>query len=111
MPGNDHRLPRRRRARDSRVDSAAFAGWKVLPYYDSLVSKLLAHGRDRTEAIARMKRTLDMTVVEGIKTTISIHRRILDEADFVAGRLSTSFMDRFAVEKPAAGAGSLAAAG
>ena len=94
-----------------RIDTFAHADRLVSPYYDSLVAKIMAHGRDRTEAIARMKRTLDMTVVEGIKTTIPIHRRILDEADFVAGRLSTSFMDRFAVEKPAAGAGSLAAAG
>ena len=94
-----------------RIDTFAHADCTVSPYYDSLVAKIMAHGRDRTEAIARMKRTLDMTVFEGIKTTIPVHKRILDEADFVAGRLSTSFMDRFAVEKPAAGGGSLAAAG
>ena len=94
-----------------RVDTFVHADCVVSPYYDSLIAKIMTHGRDRSEAIARMKRTLDMTVVEGIKTTIPIHRRILEEADFVAGRLSTSFMDRFAVEKPVPGNGSLAAAG
>ena len=94
-----------------RIDTFAHADCTVSPYYDSLVAKIMTHGRDRTEAIARMKRTLDMTVVEGIKTTIPVHKRILEEADFVAGRLSTAFMDRFAVEKPAAGGSSLAAAG
>ena len=94
-----------------RIDTFAHADCTVSPYYDSLVAKIMTHGRDRTEAIARMKRTLDMTVVEGIKTTIPVHKRILEEADFVAGRLSTAFMDRFAVDKPAAGGSSLAAAG
>ena len=72
------------------------------PYYDSLVAKIIAHGRDRHEAIARMRRTLEMTVVDGIKTTVPLHLKILAEPDFVAGRLGTGFMDRFAL-KPKTG--------
>ena len=92
-----------------RVDTFAHAECTVSPYYDSLVGKIMAHGRDRSEAIARMRRTLEMTVVEGIHTTIPLHLRILQDPDFVAGRLSTSFMDRYQVERTAKG--SLAAAG
>ena len=78
-----------------RVDTAAHEGAEVSPYYDSLVAKLMAHGRDRREAIARMKRCLDVMIVEGIKTTIPLHQKILDDPDFEAGRLSTKFMERF----------------
>ncbi len=78
-----------------RVDTAAHEGAEISPYYDSMIAKLMVHGRDRKEAIARMKRCLDVMVVEGIKTTIPIHKRILDEPDFQAGRLSTKFMERF----------------
>ncbi len=60
-----------------------------------MIAKVIVHGRDRQEAIARMRRTLEMTVVEGIKTTIPLHLRILAEADFTVGKLSTSFMERF----------------
>jgi acetyl-CoA carboxylase biotin carboxylase subunit len=81
------------------VDTAAHEGAEISPFYDSLVAKLMAHGRDRREAIARMRRCLDTTVVEGIKTTIPLHRRIMDEPDFQAGRLSTKFMERFQVAK------------
>jgi acetyl-CoA carboxylase biotin carboxylase subunit len=65
----------------------------VPPYYDSLVAKLVAHGRDRAEAIARMHGALDGFVVEGIKTTIPLHKRILAEPDFIAGRFDTHFLD------------------
>ena len=78
-----------------RVDSAAHADCVIPPYYDSLIAKLIAHGSDRSEAIARMHRALDMFVIEGIKTTIPLHRRILADPDFRAGRLSTRFMDRY----------------
>jgi acetyl-CoA carboxylase biotin carboxylase subunit len=79
-----------------RVDTAAYADAVIPPYYDSLVAKLIAHGQDRAEAIARMSRALDQFVVEGIKTTIPLHDRILADPDFIAGRLDTSFLDRFA---------------
>ncbi len=92
-----------------RVDTFVHAECTVSPYYDSLIAKIIVHGRDRTEAIARMRRTLEMTVVEGIKTTVPMHLRILAEADFAAGKLSTGFMDRFA-PKPKTAGGSLAEA-
>jgi acetyl-CoA carboxylase biotin carboxylase subunit len=90
-----------------RVDTFAHEGCEISPYYDSLVAKLMAHGRDRTEAIARMRRCLDLTVVEGIKTNVPLHKRILDDPDFQAGRIDTRFMDRFQPpRKAAAGAAS-----
>jgi acetyl-CoA carboxylase biotin carboxylase subunit len=74
----------------------------VSPYYDSLIAKIIVHGRDRREAIARMRRSLEMTVVEGIKTSIPLHLRILNDPEFLAGRTSTSFMERF-LAKPRSG--------
>jgi acetyl-CoA carboxylase biotin carboxylase subunit len=64
-----------------------------------LIAKIIAHGRDRQEAIARMRRTLEMTVIEGIQTSIPMHLKILSDPDFVAGRLNTAFMERFLNEK------------
>jgi acetyl-CoA carboxylase, biotin carboxylase subunit len=78
-----------------RVDSVAHSACTVPPYYDSMVGKIIAHGRDREEAIARMRRTLEMLVVEGIRTSAALQLRILDDPDFRAGRLSTSFMETF----------------
>lgn len=79
-----------------RIDTAAHADCTVPPYYDSLVAKVIAHGIDRGEALARMRRALSMTVIEGIETSVPLHLRILDEPDFRDGKLSTAFMDRFA---------------
>src|SRR5947209_6064382 len=78
-----------------RIETFAHSDCTVSPYYDSMIAKIIVHGRDRQEAIARMKRTLEMTVIEGIKTTIPLPLRILADPDFVAGKLSTSFMERF----------------
>ena len=80
-----------------RIDTAAHTDSTITPYYDSLVAKLIAHGRDRGEAIARMQRALEMTVIEGIETTVPLQRRIVEDPDFIAGRLSTAFMDRYGV--------------
>ncbi|MGD8377913.1 MAG: acetyl-CoA carboxylase biotin carboxylase subunit [Acidobacteriota bacterium] len=77
-----------------RVDTAAFTEYRVPPYYDSLVAKLITHGRTREEAIARMQRCLEMMVVEGIQTNIPLHRRILADPDFRKGKISTAFLDR-----------------
>jgi acetyl-CoA carboxylase, biotin carboxylase subunit len=77
-----------------RVDSAAYDGAQIPPYYDSLIAKLITHGRDREEAIARMRRALEMFVIEGIKTSIPLQRRILADPNFAAGRLDTGFIDR-----------------
>jgi acetyl-CoA carboxylase biotin carboxylase subunit len=79
-----------------RVDTAAHADAVIPPYYDSLVAKLIAYGDTRTEAIARMRRALEMFVVEGIKTSIPLQRKIMMDQDFMAGRLDTHFLDRFA---------------
>jgi len=81
-----------------RVDTFAHSEAVVSPYYDSLIAKIVTHGRDRQEAIARMRRTLEMTVIEGIKTSIPLHLKILGDPDFIAGRLSTHFMERFMPE-------------
>jgi acetyl-CoA carboxylase biotin carboxylase subunit len=78
-----------------RFDSFAHAECTVSPYYDSMIGKLIVHGRDRREAIARMRRALEMTIVEGIKTSVPLHLKILNDPDFQAGRMSTSFMERF----------------
>jgi acetyl-CoA carboxylase biotin carboxylase subunit len=77
-----------------RVETFVHSECTVSPYYDSMIAKIIVHGRDRQEAIARMRRTLEMTVIQGIKTSIPLHLRILQDPDFVAGKLSTSFMDR-----------------
>ena len=82
-----------------RVDTFAHSECTIPPYYDSMIAKIIAHGRDRQEAIARMRRTLEMTVIDGIKTSIPLHLRILGDPDFVAGRLNTAFMERYLVEK------------
>ena len=76
-----------------RVDTAAYTEGVIPPYYDSLIAKLIVRGKDRTEAIARMTRALNMFVVEGIHTTIPLHKRILADPEFRAGRLSTKFME------------------
>jgi acetyl-CoA carboxylase biotin carboxylase subunit len=77
-----------------RVDTAAYTDGVVSSYYDSLVAKLIVHGKDRPEAIARMKRALSMFVIEGIATTISLHEEILNDKDFVSGDFNTAFLTR-----------------
>jgi len=91
-----------------RIETFAHSECAISPYYDSMIAKIIVHGRDRQEAIARMRRTLEMTTIEGIKTTIPLHLRIMQDPDFIAGHLSTSFMDRF-LQRPGRG-GSLAEA-
>ena len=78
-----------------RVDTAQYAEGVVPPYYDSLIAKLIVHGKDREEAIARMERAVGMFVVEGIDTSISLHREIFADPDFRAGTFDTKFMERF----------------
>jgi acetyl-CoA carboxylase, biotin carboxylase subunit len=77
-----------------RVDSAAYTGALIPPYYDSLVAKLIVKGRDRGEAIGRMKRALEMFVIEGIKTSIPLQRRIMANADFASGKFDTHFIEK-----------------
>ena len=85
-----------------RVETFAHSECTVSPYYDSMIAKIIVTGRDRHEAIARMRRVLEMTVVAGIKTSIPMHLWIHADKDFAAGRLSTAFMERFAA-RPASG--------
>lgn len=82
-----------------RVDTAAYSDAVIPPYYDSMVAKLVVHGKDRTEAISRMKRALEMFIIEGIKTTIPLQRKVLGEADFAAGRIDTHFLERYQTSK------------
>jgi acetyl-CoA carboxylase biotin carboxylase subunit len=77
-----------------RVDTAAYAEGVIPPYYDSLIAKLIVRGKDRDEAVSRMARALEMFMVEGIYTTIPLHRRILADTDFRAGRFDTGFIER-----------------
>ncbi|MCU1260465.1 MAG: acetyl-CoA carboxylase, biotin carboxylase, partial [Bryobacterales bacterium] len=77
------------------VDTHAYTDGVIPPYYDSLVAKLIAHGRDREEAITRMQRALQMFIVEGIHTSIPLHQKILADPDFRAGNFDTNFVQRF----------------
>ncbi|MDQ0286562.1 acetyl-CoA carboxylase biotin carboxylase subunit [Desulfofundulus luciae] len=77
-----------------RLDSAAYPGWKVPPHYDSMIAKLVAWGQDRDEAIARMQRALGEFIIEGIKTTIPFHQRVLHNAFFRRGEIYTNFIQR-----------------
>ena len=86
-----------------RVDTFAHADCTISPYYDSMIAKVIVHGRDRQEAIARMRRTLQMTVIEGIRTSVPLHLRILEDPDFQAGRLHTGFMERYMPSPKTAG--------
>ena len=78
-----------------RVDSALESGAFVVPHYDSMIAKLITHGHDRQESLMRMRRALDEFVIEGIRTTIPLHRKILEDPDFLKGHVSTTFLDRF----------------
>ncbi len=78
-----------------RVDTAVYPGYVVPPYYDSMIAKLIVHARTRELAIARMQRALEMMVVEGIKTTIPLHRKIMADESFQRGDFSTKFMEEF----------------
>jgi acetyl-CoA carboxylase biotin carboxylase subunit len=82
-----------------RVDTAAYAEGVIPPYYDSLIAKLITHGKDRDEAIARMQRALDMFIVEGIYTSIPLHKKIIADPDFHSGNFDTKFMERFMPKK------------
>lgn len=77
-----------------RVDTAAYAEGVIPPYYDSLIAKLITFGKDRAEAIMRMQRALEMFIVEGIYTTIPLHRRILADPEFQAGNIDTKYVER-----------------
>ncbi len=78
-----------------RVDTAAYIGWRIPPDYDSLLAKLIVHGQTREEALARGRRALELFVVQGVKTTIPLHLRLLDHPDVRHGRVSTKWLERW----------------
>ncbi len=84
-----------------RIDTAAHSECQVLPYYDSLIAKLVVHDSDRRAAIERMRRCLELTVIEGVKTTIPLHRKVLSDPDFQKGSYDTRFLKRFLVKDAA----------
>jgi len=78
-----------------RVDTHAYAPYQVPPYYDSLLAKIISHGHNREEALNQMSRALEEFIIEGIPTTISLHRQILSNPDFVRGNFTTRFLETF----------------
>ena len=84
-----------------RVDTHMYAGYRVPPYYDSLLMKLIVHGSNRDEAIARMRRALAETVIEGVHTTIPFLQAVMDHPAFIAGEVDTKFLERMMSERPA----------
>jgi acetyl-CoA carboxylase biotin carboxylase subunit len=82
-----------------RIDSAAYPGYSIPPYYDSMIAKVIAYGSTREEAISRMKRALGEFVVEGIHTTIPFHLKLLDHEKFVEGQFNTKFLEMYDVMK------------
>tara|TARA_Y100001970_G_scaffold215965_1_gene264361 strand:+ start:1884 stop:3221 length:1338 start_codon:yes stop_codon:yes gene_type:complete len=78
----------------TRVDGAIYQGYKVTPYYDSMVCKLICHGRNRTEAIQRMNRSLDEFVIEGITTTIELHKKLINHKKFINSDFNVTWLDK-----------------
>ncbi len=78
-----------------RVDSFVYSGYRVQPYYDSLIAKLIVRGADRQEALARMRRSLEEFIIQGIKTNLVFHQRIVNHPDFIQGNVTTSFLERY----------------
>ncbi len=78
-----------------RVDSFIYSGYQVKPFYDSLIAKLIVHDTEREKAIRRLKRALDETIIHGISTTIPLHKKIVEDKDFIEGNIDTHFLERF----------------
>jgi acetyl-CoA carboxylase biotin carboxylase subunit len=77
-----------------RVDTAIYSGYVIPSQYDSLIAKLIVHGKDRAEAIMKMKRALDEFIIEGIKTTIPFHKKVMNDPDFISGNFNTTFIQK-----------------
>jgi acetyl-CoA carboxylase biotin carboxylase subunit len=78
-----------------RVDTHAYAGYKIPPFYDSLIAKLIAYGKSRAEAIERMERALDEFIIEGVHTTIPFHQKVMADHDFQSGHFDTKYVENF----------------
>jgi len=83
-----------------RLDTHVYAGYSIVPNYDSMIAKLITTAQTREEAISKMKRALDEFVIEGIKTTIPFHRQLMEHPDYVAGNYTTAFMNDWEMEEP-----------
>lgn len=77
-----------------RIDSAVYSGYSIPPFYDSMISKVIAWGRDRSEAIERMRRALDEFVIEGVDTTIDFHKQLMKNETFKSGKFNTNFLEK-----------------
>ena len=84
---------------DVRLDSAAYAGYKIPPHYDSMIGKLIVHGRTRNECIMRLRRALDEMVVGGVNTTLPLHQRLVEAQDVVDGNYDIHWLERFLAAK------------
>jgi acetyl-CoA carboxylase biotin carboxylase subunit len=82
-----------------RVDSALYGGYRVPPHYDSLIAKLIVHGRSRNECMMRLRRALEEMVINGIHTSVPVHRRIMSAADFLNGSYDIRWLEKFVAEK------------
>ena len=82
-----------------RIDSHVYAGYTIPPNYDSMIAKVIVSGQSREEVITRMKRALQEFVIEGIKTTIPFHIRLMDDPKFKSGQFTTAFLDTFDFSK------------
>ena len=96
---------------DVRLDSAAYAGYRIPPHYDSLIGKLIVHGRTRRECLMRLKRSLQEMVVGGVYTTLDLHRRLVDNDDVVAGQYNIHWLERFLADARARQTGTEEASG
>jgi acetyl-CoA carboxylase biotin carboxylase subunit len=83
-----------------RIDSGIYAGYKIPSNYDSLIAKLIVHGHDRAECLARLYRALEEFVVDGVETTLPLHRRILGEPDFIAGNYDIHWLEHLLASDP-----------
>ena len=83
-----------------RVDTHVYAGYTIPPYYDSMIAKLICRARTREECIAKVKRSLNEFVVEGVKTTIPFHQQLMDDPNFISGNFTTKFLETFELKKP-----------
>jgi acetyl-CoA carboxylase biotin carboxylase subunit len=83
-----------------RIDSAAYPGYKISPFYDSMIAKLIVWGKDREEAISRMKRALSEFAIEGVSTTIPFHQKLMNHNKFISGDFSIRFLERHDVNNP-----------
>jgi acetyl-CoA carboxylase biotin carboxylase subunit len=82
-----------------RTDTAAYSGWRVPAHYDSLIAKVIVHGKDRSEAIVRMRRALHEFIIDGIKSTIPFYLKVLDHPDFISGKFNTNFLEKINASK------------